>query len=199
MLSFYLNFSLFAFVASITPGPTNLISLMIGTNQGAVKAIPFILGSCLCAAIILWLSGVGLASIMIEFPLLKLFMTWGGALWMSWLSWALFFSESNPLNQVNEKKMGWLQGAGLQFVNPKTWMMALSVTGIFALPDSMLFQHVSLLAIIFFIIAVPCLLCWSWLGQSARMLSNFPKWEVRINQILSVVLFTTIWSSVFII
>ncbi len=195
MLSLYLNFCLFAFIASITPGPTNLISLMIGTRQGAMAAMPFIWGASVSMTLILWLSGIGLASIILSYPLLKLGMSWGGGLWLSWLAWKLFSASPGPAQQQDSEPVGWLQGAGLQLVNPKAWMMALSTIAIFTLPDSDELQHISWLALIFFVIAVPCQLCWSWLGQTARGMKSFPRWEVRINRLLALSLLATVWSA----
>lgn len=195
MLSLYLNFSLFAFIASITPGPTNLISLIIGTRQGALAAMPFIWGASLSMTLILWLSGFGLASIIVSYPLLKLVMSWVGGLWMSWLAWKLFFAAPGQTCQREAKPMGWLQGAGMQLVNPKAWVMALSTIAIFTLPDTDNLQHISWLAGIFFLVAVPCQLCWSYLGQSTRGMKSFPKWETWINRLLALSLLVIVWSA----
>jgi threonine/homoserine/homoserine lactone efflux protein len=198
MLSFYLNFSLFALIASITPGPTNLISLMLGTQQGMLKTLPFVIGASAGAAFILLLSGLGLTSVLVNYPILRLSMIFFGALWICWLAWTLFWTLPDTLTKTKIKSMSWNQGAMLQFINPKTWMMALTVTSLYTLPDTTLIQHVSLLAIIFFAIAVPSLFFWCWLGHSASMLNNFPKWQRVINQFLAILLLVTACSTFFI-
>lgn len=195
MLSLYINFCLFAFIASITPGPTNVISLMIGTRQGALAALPFILGASISMTLILWLSGIGLASIIIAYPLLELIMSLGGGLWMSWLAWKLLAASSGQAHQHCLAPIGWLQGAGLQFVNPKAWMMAVSAVALFTHPDSESLQHTSWLAFIFLMVVIPCQLCWSWLGQSTKRMKSFPKWEVWINRLLALSLLATVWSA----
>ena len=195
MLSTYLSFSLFAFIASITPGPSNLISLVIGTRQGASAALPFIGGASISMALILWFSGLGLASIIDSYPLLKLSMSWGGGLWMSWLAWKLFSASPNRADHSDFKRIGWIQGAGLQVINPKAWVMALSTISIFALPGVDDLQHISWLALIFFLIAVPCQFCWSWLGQSAKKLESFSKREAGINKLLALLLLITVWGA----
>lgn len=195
MLSLYLSFSLFAFIASITPGPSNLISLMIGTRQGALAALPFIGGASISMALILWFSGIGLASVLNSYPLLKLAMSWGGGLWMSWLAWKLFSAAPSQADHSGFKPIGWAHGAGLQLVNPKAWMMALSTISIFALPGVDDLQHTSWLALIFFLVAVPCQLCWSWLGQSAKELKSFAKREFLINKLLALLLLITVWGA----
>ena len=45
-----LPFMLFAFVASITPGPTNILVLSNSARYGLKAALPIILGACVAAA-----------------------------------------------------------------------------------------------------------------------------------------------------
>lgn len=83
----------------------------------------------------------------------------------------------------------------MQLVNPKAWVMALSTIAIFTLPDTDNLQHISWLAGIFFLVAVPCQLCWSYLGQSTRGMKSFPKWETWINRLLALSLLVIVWSA----
>ena len=185
-------------MASITPGPTNLISLLIGTRAGILAAIPFILGSSISAALILWLSGVGLASVVLKLPLLKTAMSWGGALWISYLSWEMFFAFSSESQQSDTRVWGCLHGVGLQIINPKTWMMTLSAIGIFSSSHTDDMKHISVLAGIFFLVAIPSLLMWSYLGKSLSTFKGFSKKVHLMNKTLALLLFATAWSAVLI-
>ena len=176
MLSTYLSFSLFAFIASITPGPSNLISLVIGSRRGVTAALPFISGSSVSMALILWFSGIGFASFLASHPNLKLIMGYGGGLWVSWLAWKIFSVSPRKEDHPDFKPIGWVEGAGLQLVNPKAWMMALSTISIFSLPQADNVTHISWLTLIFFLIAIPCQCSWSWLGQSTKQLKGFSRW-----------------------
>lgn len=51
-------FLLFAFVASITPGPTNILILTNSQYFGVKKTIPAILGACMAASMIVLVSGL---------------------------------------------------------------------------------------------------------------------------------------------
>lgn len=196
MLNYYINFILFAFVASITPGPTNLICFMLGSNRGANSARSFIIGSSLSAALILGLSGLGLATLMMSFPMLKIMMTAVGLLWISYLSYQLFVDTNQQSLPLEHKIVGFKEGAILQLINPKTWVMALSVNGIFSLPQTDNREQMLYLSVIFFMVAMPCLLSWTWLGQSAAL---FNKWQRLMNRCLAVLLFLSVWLSVFMI
>ena len=52
MLSTLLPFMLFAFVASITPGPTNILVLSNSARFGFRATLPIILGACAGAALL---------------------------------------------------------------------------------------------------------------------------------------------------
>ena len=51
-------FVLFAFVASITPGPTNILVLSNSSRFGLGAAMPIIFGACSAAALIVLLVGL---------------------------------------------------------------------------------------------------------------------------------------------
>jgi len=81
-----LAFTLFAIVASITPGPTNILVLTNSSRFGLAKSWPLILGSCSAAALIVLLTGFGLGGLLLEYSLLKEVMAGIGALSLTWLS-----------------------------------------------------------------------------------------------------------------
>jgi len=84
---------------------------------------------------------------------------------------------------------------GLQLVNPKAWMMALSTASLFAWPGADSLAHVSRLALIFFLVALSCQLLWSWLGQSVQALEGFRRRQIWINRLLATVLVLLVWSA----
>lgn len=79
-------FSLFAIVASITPGPTNFIILSLSSRYKISKTLPVILGSCIGASFLVLMVGVGLGSTILTYPVIQQIMTWGGLLWLIFTS-----------------------------------------------------------------------------------------------------------------
>ncbi|NVZ75454.1 LysE family transporter, partial [Pseudomonas gingeri] len=73
-----LPFLLFAFVASITPGPTNILVLSNSARYGLVAALPIILGACAAAALIVLLVGSGVGQSLTGMPLVQVAMQWLG-------------------------------------------------------------------------------------------------------------------------
>lgn len=64
-------FSLFAIVASITPGPTNFIILSLSSHYKISKTLPVILGSCIGAALLVLVVGIALAPLFLLTLLFK--------------------------------------------------------------------------------------------------------------------------------
>ena len=188
-------FSLFAFVASITPGPTTLLVLTNSHHYGIRKVLPLIMGSCFSATAIVLLTGLGAGEVINQWPLIKLIMTWGGALWLSWLAWQLYHASMAIQSAGSDAPAGWRTGAVLQFINPKTWMMAIAVSSVY-MGVSSDWQYTSLLAFIFLLIAIPCLFCWALLGRGASRWLNNQKQQMWFTRLLAILLLASVWWSV---
>ncbi len=64
-------FLLFAVVASITPGPTNILVLSNSQRHGLAAAWPIVLGACAAVAALILLLGLGLGELLRRHPLLQ--------------------------------------------------------------------------------------------------------------------------------
>ena len=63
-----LPFLLFAFVASITPGPTNILVLSHSARRGLGATLPLIIGACVSAALVVLVVGLGLGETLLRLP-----------------------------------------------------------------------------------------------------------------------------------
>ncbi|TBU77401.1 LysE family translocator [Phytopseudomonas daroniae] len=196
-MSQLLPFMLFAFVASITPGPTNVLVLGSSARYGVAATLPLVLGACFGAAAIVVAVGLGLGELLQQHPRLQWAMAWFGVLWLSYLAWRIFTSPPAALDgsdvQPGEHRLGLFAGAALQLVNPKTWMMALAVVSIFATPGPGQAMRVSLLAAIFLAISLPCLGCWALLGRGAARVFTSVRAMTRFNQAMALLLLLSAW------
>lgn len=73
-----LPFALFAFVASITPGPTNILVLSHSSRFGLATTLPIILGACAAAALLVLLVGTGLGDVLARHATLQTLLSWAG-------------------------------------------------------------------------------------------------------------------------
>jgi threonine/homoserine/homoserine lactone efflux protein len=122
---------LLAIVASITPGPTNVIVLSHSACRGIVATLPIIMGGCGGAALLVPAVGIGIGDALTDHPQVQRVMAWSGVLWLSWLAWQIWSSPASVEVDSNDKRsLGLAGAAALQLVNPKTWMMALAVVSV---------------------------------------------------------------------
>lgn len=187
-MSQLLPFVLFAFVASITPGPTNILVLSNSTRFGLGAAVPIILGACSAAALIVLLVGLGAGEWLLRHPPLQQAMTWFGVGWLLYLAWQIARSPTEAIeDDAASRRLGALGAAGLQVINPKVWMMALAVVGVFsgAAADA---ARYALHALLFFLIALPCLAAWALLGAGAAKLLHSAVHMRRFNYAMALLL-----------
>ncbi len=187
-MSQLLPFMLFTFVASITPGPTNILVLSNSSRFGLGAAVPIILGACSAAALIVLLVGLGAGEWLLRHPQLQQLMTWLGLAWLFYLAWQIARSPIDPVEAAAApRRLGALGAAGLQLVNPKVWMMALAVVGVFsgAAADA---GRYAIHALLFFLIALPCLAAWALLGAGAVKLLHSAAHLRRFNYAMALLL-----------
>ena len=192
-----LPFLLFAFVASITPGPTNILVLSNSARYGLGAAVPIIFGACASAAILVLLVGAGVGSSLTSWPALQIVMQWVGVMWLSYLAWQIFRAPAEAIStRKTEARLGWLGAASLQWINPKTWMMALAVVSVFAGAGEDRFAHVIHLSVVFFLISLPCLGVWALLGAGSSRWLRSPQAMQRFNRCMGLLLLGSAWLSV---
>ncbi|AWY39356.1 LysE family translocator [Pseudomonas putida] len=193
----FLPFLLFAFVAAITPGPTNILVLSNSARFGLSAAVPIILGACVSAALLVLLVGAGAGASLVRWPLLQTLMQWAGEAWLSYLAWQIFSAPVTAINaQDTESRLGVLGAAGLQWINPKTWMMALAVVSVFAGAGEDRMAHVLYLSAAFFLISLPCLGVWALLGAGSSRWLRSPRAVQRFNRCMALLLLGSAWLSV---
>ncbi|KAA8693571.1 MULTISPECIES: LysE family translocator [Pseudomonas syringae group] len=183
-----LPFILFAFVASITPGPTNILVLSNSARFGWRAVVSLILGACTGAALLVLLVGMGVGHSLLEIPNAQRVMAWIGVLWLTWLAWKIGVSPTDSIERQKSLPMGFIGGAALQVVNPKTWVMALAVVSVFSQRNPVL--H---LALVFFLISLPCIGVWALMGSASTRWLTSP-WRVqRMNRVLAILLLLAAW------
>ena len=73
-----LAFCLFALVAAITPGPSNLILTSTGANVGVLRGLPCLAGVAIGMGLMMFLVAFGLGSLILESPVILLGLKWCG-------------------------------------------------------------------------------------------------------------------------
>lgn len=122
---------IFALVASISPGPVNLIATSSAAGLGYVKTLPHIFGASLGFCIILLLMGTGLASIVENSPLLLEVLTLFGVAFLLYIAVKIALAPVAIDKQQAGASAGFISGFLCQWLNPKAWIVSLSGVTVF--------------------------------------------------------------------
>lgn len=189
-----LPFLLFAFVASITPGPTNILVLTNSQHYGVKATLPALISGCVAASAIVLVSGAGAGEVLRQYPLVRQLMSWAGVLWLTWMSWQLFRAPAATISGQSHRRFTAKAAALLQVINPKTWMLALAVISLFAPASEHALRDVALMALWFLLISVACLLCWAWLGKAVNRVFRTTVAMVRFQRLMALCLLLSAWA-----
>ncbi|GEN25282.1 lysine transporter LysE [Halomonas cupida] len=129
--SLLLSMSSFALVASISPGPVNLLVLSTGARFGWRRAMPLVIGASAGFTLLLWLIGMGLSEIWMRLPWLRVLVQLAGVAFLLWLAWRLLASTAELEVDPSVQPAGAMTGAMMQWLNPKAWLASAAGMGIF--------------------------------------------------------------------
>ena len=124
-------FLLFALVAAVTPGPSNVMLTATGAQVGVLRGLPCLLGVSTSMGLMLFVVPFGLGSLVLECPLVLRALQWAGAAVLLWLSWKIATAEARVDAASARKPVGYLGAAVFQWVNPKSWLVSASAAGAF--------------------------------------------------------------------
>ncbi|MBL3569025.1 LysE family translocator [Rhodovulum sp. BSW8] len=161
----------FAFVATVTPGPNNLMLMASGANFGFRRTLPHMLGIVGGVSVMALLVGAGLMALFDAVPALNLVLKVTSVGYLLWLAFKIATAASVEERDEDSHPMTFLQAATFQWVNPKAWAMCLSAITLYA-PDRSLLS-VAIVAGAFALVCFPAISVWAWLGTVVRQwLSN---------------------------
>lgn len=123
-------FLVFALVAAVTPGPSNVMLTAAGAQAGIVRGLPCLLGVATGMGAMLFVVPLGLGTVVLGRPAVLTTLHWGGAAFLLWLSWKIATS-SGGIDSEGGRPVGYLGAAVFQWVNPKSWLVSVSAAGTF--------------------------------------------------------------------
>ena len=118
----------FCTAMSFTPGPNTTLSTALAANLGLRRALRFCLAVPTGWTLLMVASGLGLGALVLGVPALRWGVKLAGVAYMLWLAWKL--ARTAQLSAVDSERLQvtFWQGVGLQFLNIKAWMLALTLT-----------------------------------------------------------------------
>jgi threonine/homoserine/homoserine lactone efflux protein len=160
--------AVFALVSSITPGPNNTMLMASGVNFGFKRTLWHMLGVEIGFGILLLSVGMGLHTVLDQYPGAYEAMRYAGAAYMLWIAWKLASAKPTQADiKVTATPMGFWAAVAFQWVNPKAWVMAVTCMSTYLAPHAG-FAQVLLLAVLFVVVGSPSAAFWVGFGQAMR-------------------------------
>ena len=190
---------LFCTAMSFSPGPNTTLSTALAANLGLKRALKFCLAVPAGWTLLMLASGLGMGALITGVPALRWGVTLMGVAYMLWLAFKL--SRAGQLTEVDSARLNvtFWQGVGLQFVNIKAWMLALTLSAGWVVnaagqPSTNPGERLAIICLVMmvfaftsnFAYALVCSLLRQWLAQGSRLL-----WFNRLLALVLVV--TALW------
>ncbi len=190
-LDLLIAFTVFATVASMTPGPNNAMLMASGANFGFGRTVPHLLGVIAGFLGLLLACGFGLAGLFTAYPLAHEILKWAGAAYMLYLAWKIATSTSLSPGKAAAKPMSFFQAVAFQVVNPKAWAMALGAVTTYA-PAQHYVANVLLVTLLFSLLNAPWVTAWTLFGVTLRRFMENPRILRAFNWTMAALLVLTL-------
>ena len=190
---------LFCTAMSFSPGPNTTLSTALAANLGLKRALRFCFAVPAGWTLLMLGSGLGMGALITGVPALRWAVTLLGVAYMLWLAFKL--SRAGQLTEVDSNRLNvtFWQGVGLQFVNIKAWMLALTLSAGWVVnaagqPSTNPGERLAIICLVMmvfaftsnFVYALVGSLLRQWLAQGSRLL-----WFNRLLALVLVV--TALW------
>ena len=183
----------YAFVTSITPGPSNFMLLASGANFGFLRTIPQVLGITVGFGSVLLAAGLGLGAAVTAWPALHLALKIAGAGYLLYLAWRI--GSARSLAQGGEaqgRPLTFLESAAFQWINPKAWVVAMTAMAVYTSPDAP-FLSICLVSAAFALVNLPSVSAWAGFGTALKGWLADPVRLRRFNVAMGLLLAATLW------
>ena len=192
-LELLIALAVFAIVASITPGPNNMMLLASGVNFGFRRTVWHLLGVSIGFTVMIVAVGLGLGVLFEAYPILYIILRYAGAAYLVYLAWRIAHAGApGEGSRAGGVPITFLQAAAFQWVNPKAWVMALSATSTYTPRDDVI-VNVIVVALVFGIINLPCVASWALFGTGMRRLLTDRRFVRVFNVAMAVALVASLY------
>jgi threonine/homoserine/homoserine lactone efflux protein len=172
-------FVVFCLIATVTPGPNNMINLAQGMRLGFWGAMPFALGTGLGVGSLLFAVAMGLGAATAASPTINMIMRAATGFYLIYLAWKI--ATSPPVGEAAPgTSLGFWGGIGFQWINPKSWAASIAMATTY-LPPNPSRQGGFIAAGVFCTIAWVTQPAWIGFGGALRHLLSDPRKATVIN------------------
>ena len=125
-------FTVFAFAATFTPGPNNIIATFPGATFGIRGGIGHILGVAFGFPVMAFAAGLGAHAIFSAVSWLQVVVQWLATAFLAWLAWKIATSPPPSELRGHLRPLRFHESVVFQWLNPKCWATVLAMVTIYA-------------------------------------------------------------------
>lgn len=181
----------FAFSASATPGPNNIMMLTAAAAHGLRRTLPQLAGVAIGFGVMVALVACGLGLPLTQSRTAQRVVQVVGAVWMARLAWKIATAPVHGDMQA-VPPLGFWGACAFQWVNPKGWFMAVAATATFLPHGGNALVFGPLIGLVFTVVSVPCVGGWGLIGASGAPLLRHPVRLRVFNVTMAVLLLATV-------
>ena len=190
MLSIILSMSLFAFIGAASPGPVNIIAISSSAAFGLKRTFSHVLGASISYAVIVYGVGVGLGEVLLKFPQITHTLQYLSAAFLLYIAYKIAFAKVHLEGdeQPKEQIPSMLQGALVQGLNPKAWLVSISGVSIFVSANSPAELYLLIFTSVSFVICLIGVGIWALFGRVLSTLLKDAKYQTLFNRVMGLLL-----------
>lgn len=175
-------FFVFATVAAITPGPSNVLLTATGMQAGLWRGLPCLFGVSAGMGSMMCLAAWGFGALVLQQPEIMQAIRWCGAAFLLWLAWKIATAPVDRDQAEAPRATGFLGAALLQWVNPKAWLVSAGAVATY-LPGSadVALWRAVIFALVFVSAALPSGFVWLAFGAAAQRVLRDPRRQRGFN------------------
>jgi len=185
-MNLMMSMAAFALVASITPGPVNIVALSAGARFGFRASQRHVAGATLGFVLLLVLMGLGLHELLQQWPVLTQWVQWAGVAFLLYMAFKLAADNGQVQASESPKAPSMLYGAIMQWLNPKAWLACVAGMGAFVADGEA--RLVWQFAAIYLVICYVSVGCWAYAGTFLRGFLNNPVGMRLFNRVMAALL-----------
>lgn len=174
----------FTFVASITPGPNNLMLAASGVGFGLKRTVPHMLGVCAGFAVLVLACGLGIGALLMQSPAVATGLKVLGSGYLVYLAWRLGTSLAPGSGAARARPMSFAAAAAFQFANPKAWLMGITAAAVFLPGLGSDWQALAVLCLVVCAVNFPCVTSWAVMGAAIRARLQDAVWRRRFSAVM---------------
>ena len=174
-----------------TPGPNNAMLASSGARFGWRATLPHAMGVALGFPVMCFVMALGLGQVFLAQPLIGEVLRWIGATVLLWIAWKTLRAKPPGTGGGPERPWTFLQASAFQWVNPKAWMMAISMISQFVTGRAPLMEA-AVVAGVYALVGLTSANGWAAFGAALQRVLRTPARMYAFNAVMAGLIVMTV-------